>query len=339
MSKNLVVPDEVKNLIFFVEGGIGKNIAGTSVVRMIKQQFPNKKIIVVASYPDVFIHNPNVHQIFNFNNALHFYENWIDNNPESMVLKCEPYYHRDYINKNKHLIVCWCELLGIEVKGNLSPDIFLTPNEDKAAELYADTLTENRKKRLVLFQWVGGKTPQNKDDEKELKSFLAEMYRRALPKKFAQEVVNFLNGQGCEVALLQHPNFPNLNNARTLNVPSIRAVIALLKHCDYFIGIDSFAQHAAACNQILKPGIVFWGGTSAESLGYPIHHNWEVEVCPTPACHRPNSYLMDMQVNGQMWDCPWGEPCMTRDIKDFEKHFMGFYGHTLPKQTKKRSKK
>lgn len=331
----LKVPDDVRNLIFFCEGGIGKNIAATTVVRMLKQQFPDKKIIVVASFPDIFIHNPHVHQLFNFNNALHFYENWIDRNPDSMVLRCEPYYHRDYIRKTKHLIVCWCEMLGIEIKGNLSPDVFLTPNEDKAAELYVNSMTDNRKKRLAMFQWIGGKIPQKENDEKEIKMHLAEMYRRAIPKQQAQDIVDFLVKNDCEVALLQHPNFPNLNGAKALSIPSLRAVIALLKHADYFVGIDSFAQHAAACNQILKPGMVIWGGTSATCLGYPIHHNWEVEECPTPACHRPNSYLMDMQVNGQMWDCPWGETCMKRTMDDFAKHFMNIYGHALPKNANK----
>ena len=64
--KTLEINEKVKNIIFICDGGIGKNIVGTAVVRAIKKQFPDKNIIVVAGCPDVFMYNPNVYRTYNF---------------------------------------------------------------------------------------------------------------------------------------------------------------------------------------------------------------------------------------------------------------------------------
>ena len=37
--------------IFIVEGGLGKNVAATAVARCIKNNFPDRELIVVCSYP------------------------------------------------------------------------------------------------------------------------------------------------------------------------------------------------------------------------------------------------------------------------------------------------
>jgi len=54
------------NIIFEINGGIGKNIMATAVCKAIKTQYPNDKLIVVTAYNDVFIYNPNVDRCFNF---------------------------------------------------------------------------------------------------------------------------------------------------------------------------------------------------------------------------------------------------------------------------------
>jgi len=313
----LELSDKIKNIVFFCEGGIGKNIAGTAVVRAIKKQFPDKKITVVAGCPDIFMNNLNVRKIFNFNNALHFYNDLIDQNDDIYIMKVESYLHTDYLTKQKHVVECWCEMLGVEWDGN-EPDLFFTPNDIDAAKIYIDEFTNKGKKKFAMFQWIGGKVPNQPDNTKEMKAFLAEMYRRAIPQKHAQEIANLLMEKyNCKVGLIQHQNFPVLDKCERICFP-IRATISLLYNADYFIGIDSLLQHAAASKQINKRGIVIWGGTSPICLGYPLHKNLQIKACTTPECHRPNSYLLDMQVNGQMWDCPVGEPCMKRDILEIE---------------------
>jgi len=60
---------------------------------------------------------------------------------------------------------------------------------------------------------------------------------------------------------------------------------------------------------IIIQGVICWAGTSPKKLGYSSHINLEKNVCPTPQCHRPNSYLWDIGQDGKLWACPYGEPC------------------------------
>ena len=56
------------NIIFQIEGGLGKSILGTAVVKVIRKHYKNANIIVVSHYPEVFLNNPDVNKIYNFNN-------------------------------------------------------------------------------------------------------------------------------------------------------------------------------------------------------------------------------------------------------------------------------
>ena len=69
----------MKNLIFSVNGGIGKSITATAVCKAIKKKYPESKLIVVSGYDEVFLNNPNVHRSFNFNSLSYFYEEFIEN--------------------------------------------------------------------------------------------------------------------------------------------------------------------------------------------------------------------------------------------------------------------
>ena len=308
----LVISDKIRNIVFFSEGGIGKCIASTAVIRAIKKAHPTKNIIVVAGCPEIYMNNPNVKRSFHFQNALNFFEDWITD--ETIILKSEPYMHYDYIQKKRHVVDCWCEQVGVPFDG-AEPDIFFIPSELDAAKIFTDELTNQGKSDLVMFQWVGGQVP-DPNNQKSFKDKLAGMYRRAMPKDQAQAIVDyFYNERGATVINVGHSNFPQLKNCKNPQLP-IRVIISLLTQVKLFVGIDSFIQHAAASHQINKKGVVIWGGTSKICLGYDLHKNLEVIACPTPACHRPNSYLMDVQINGQMWDCPYGEPCMKRTIDE-----------------------
>jgi hypothetical protein len=45
-------------IIFQIDGGIGKSIAGTAVCKAIKAQYPKDKLYVITGYPEVFLCNP-----------------------------------------------------------------------------------------------------------------------------------------------------------------------------------------------------------------------------------------------------------------------------------------
>lgn len=309
---------KVKNIIFISEGGLGKVIASTAVVKRLSEEFPDKRIIVVAGYPDIFQYNPRVYKTFRFDNPLYFYDDYVT--PESFIIKVEPYIDNRYIFDNKNLIDVWCQQIGIEPQDAM-PELHFLDNEIEAAKIYTDKLTGNGKKKFILFQWVGGITPKDKE-KASFFDVVSRMHRRSLPQSVAQKLANKLISRGYVVGCVQHENFPVLQGTEVVSFP-IRSVIALLKFSDGFIGIDSFLQHASAAMGV--KGLVVWGGTNPEKLGYAQNRNLTREVCPTPFCHRPDSYIFDSNnVNG-IWNCPHNAKCMDYDadeiINAFEETF------------------
>jgi len=295
------IGEGIEKIVLIVEGGIGKNVMATAVVRAIKKQHPNKKLVVVAGCSEVFFNNPNVKRVYNFGNPLHFYEDNVE--PSTVLFKVEPYLHPDYIARKKHLVECWCEMIDIKFDGS-KPDLYMTPNEIDAAEKRKEEICKG--KELLLIQWSGGKFPDDTTETKHREA-MAVMYRRSLKKTEIQKIVDLLK-EKYHIGIIGHTNFPEIVGTDKIFHP-IRNTIALLRVTDKFIGIDSFAQHTLAAFN--KSGLIFWGGTSPVCLGYDVHNNIFKEACPQPFCHRPNSYLLDIQPNGAMWDCPYGETCLS----------------------------
>jgi hypothetical protein len=265
---------------------------------------------VVAGSPEIFMYNPNVKKVFNFANPLYFYEDYI--NDETYVIKEEPYVCYDYLNKNKHLVEVWCDLIGVPCDG-INPDLYFIPSELTSAELHIKEVSKrNKDKPIMMFQWVGGKVPE-KNEDIAVKQALASMYKRSIPYEEACEIAKALN-KDYAVCVVGHTNFPEIPLTEKFFYP-LRSTLALLTVKDVeFIGIDSFLQHASASNQINKSGTVLWGGTSHKVLGYDLHKNiYNNSGCPP--CHRPNSYLFDVLPTGGIWECPKGEVCM----KGFDK--------------------
>jgi hypothetical protein len=114
-------------VIFHIDGGIGKNIAATSVVKSIKAAFPDRKLIVVTAYPEVFLHNINIYRVYKFGYLPYFYDDYIKDK-NSIILRMEPYHSGDLLYKRKSLPEIWCDVLNIKCVDN-SPEIFLTQRE------------------------------------------------------------------------------------------------------------------------------------------------------------------------------------------------------------------
>jgi len=291
----------VDNIVLVVDGGIGKNIVSTVIIRNIAKKYPNKRLIVIAGYPDIFLNNPHIYRVFKFNNPLYFYEDYIKNS-KSHVIKIEPYYHADYLYKKRHLADVWCEMAGVPCD-NITPELYFLENEKKMAQLFIE---KNKDKKIILLQCTGGINPDENTKEKQIAS-KASMYRRNLSIKTGKIITKQLNAKGYKVFSVQLPNQPKIEGTEICNFP-IRSIMGLLPYVKGVICIDSFLQHAAAA--VGKKALVLWGGTHPTCLGYPSNINLTREVCDNPFCHRPNSYMFDIQPHGFMWDCPHGDKCM-----------------------------
>jgi len=64
------------NIIFQIDGGLGKCIMSTAICKIIKENNPDSELIVVSGYPDVYLNNPSVDKAFAFGEEKYFYERY-----------------------------------------------------------------------------------------------------------------------------------------------------------------------------------------------------------------------------------------------------------------------
>jgi uncharacterized phage-like protein YoqJ len=68
---------EEKYIVWHIEGGLGKNVAGTALLTSLQQKYPDRKIIVVASYPEIFLNHPDAHRVYKMGSTQYFYDDYI----------------------------------------------------------------------------------------------------------------------------------------------------------------------------------------------------------------------------------------------------------------------
>ena len=120
------------NIVFQINGGIGKCIMATAVCEAINKKYPKANLIVISGYADVFLNNPFVHRAFNFNGFSYFYEEYIQDK-DVLVFANDPYLTTAHIKQDEHLIKTWCEMFDVPYNGE-QPKIHLNAREIKFFE-------------------------------------------------------------------------------------------------------------------------------------------------------------------------------------------------------------
>jgi len=299
-----------KPIIFVADGGIGKCIVATVPIRNLKKKYPERNIIVVTGHPEVFISNPNVHRIYRFGNSPYFFEDYIQGK-KATLLKSEPYQHEDYIYGKRHIADVWCEGIGVRFD-NPKPELYVSeaekekarrflnlPDTDKNCKEGCEKPAQVGSPRIpLILQSSGGGIPQPNQPP-------PRMYIRDISPKLGKALTYKLK-ENHKIYHIRTQAQTSLPFADILNFP-LRDIFAIIAVVDKFVLIDSFVQHA--CAAFGKKAVVLWGGTAPKVLGYDTAVNLTRSVCPTPFCHRPNSYFFDMSPTGA-WECPHGEKCM-----------------------------
>jgi len=306
---------EAGRLLLVVHGGIGRNIQATSVVRAISEKFTKRALYVIAGCPEVFLKNPHIKKVHNMSKPSYIFDDYFQDN-RTIMMNVEPYQHYDYIYRKKHFIECWCDMLDLPMK-KLEPEVFFNIAEMDIAKDYLSKFD----RRMILIQHQGGKIPEQKNKKSRILAKTG-MYRRNLPEHVTQKVVDELIKMGYMVGSVNHENQFLPKGAEHIKfIP--RATTALVPLVAGIITIDSYLLHASACFKGVTPTLALWGGTDPRVLGYPWHKNLVRNACPTPMCHRPNSYLFDHEETGFLWDCPHNDICMNYDpdfiIQEFKK--------------------
>ena len=298
-SSELKLEVEVKEkyLVWHIQGGLGKNIAGTALIRDLKEFYSDRKLIMVVSYPEVFLNNPNIDRVYQIGQAPYFYQDYIENK-DVIVFKHEPYDQTGHITKKKHLIENWCDLLGIKFT-NQQPEIYVNYIQKMTTGLW------KRDKPVMVLQTNGG--PANQQ--------YSYSWTRDMPIEVAEELVNRYKSEYHIVQITRADGYPLDGVERVDRILSNMELFALLVESKKRILIDSCLQHAAAAFKL--PSIVLWIGTSPIVFGYDLHRNIIAKLTAR-ANQLIGSYLFDYQFENNAHECPYID---VKDIFDLDEIF------------------
>jgi ADP-heptose:LPS heptosyltransferase len=305
-----------KYSVFHIQGGLGKHIAATAVAKCIKNNYPDRKLIVVGVWTDVFMNLPFIDRVYQLGNTSYFYQNYIENQ-DSLIFHNEPYFTTDHIHKRLPLIQTWCKMYGLNYNGEM-PELHFNALQKKISkEVWVKDngkgeKSKSKKPVMVIHTNGGMVTP-------DAKPF---MWARDMPYDIAQQIVDKYhkkytiyqctkqNSEKCVNAHIVDYGF--YEGAMQLSTMEFLSVIL---HSDKRVLIDSSLQHAAAALKL--PSVVLWNGTSPKVFGYDMHTN--IETIKPHNFKLPGSYLFDFDFNGAEHEYPFDDSEDLYDIKEIFK--------------------
>lgn len=285
-----------KYFIWHIQGGLGKNIAATALCKDLKEAYPDRKLIMVVSYPEAFLNNPYIDRVYNLNQAPYFYEDYVEGK-DVIVCRHEPYNQTGHITKSKHLIENWCDLLGISYTKQ-QPNVYANFVQRQLTGLW------QRQKPTMVIQTSGGPFQGQK---------YSYSWTRDIPQDLAQTIVNNFRDQ-YHIFQVARPDGYQLEGVERIDQQySNIELFAILVNAQKRVLIDSCLQHAAAAFKL--PSTVFWIGTSPTVFGYNLHNNIIAKL-PKKANQLIGSYLFDFQFENNIHECPYMELKDMFDINE-----------------------
>lgn len=292
--------NENKYCVFFINGGLGKNVMATAICEAITKKYPDRKLLVVSSWPMVFYNNPNVYRIFKTGFMNYFYNDYVKDK-DTIFFNQEPYNDTNHIYKREHLIKTWCNIFDLEYNGEL-PKIYLN-----AAELEKmKRKIQVSEKPILLLQTNGGTAKEENDFS----------WARDMPYDLAVEICrkNVSDYNIIQVAL---PNHMSINGIQKYSSNDDREYFCLVALSSKLIGIDSSLQHIAAA--LNKSATVFWVTTSPTCYGYSIHNNILPEK-EKSFQHLYISQFVEYDIGGNTLECPYNSFNDLYDLDEVNKY-------------------
>ena len=272
------------NIIFQINGGIGKVIAGTAICASIKSKYPNDKLIVVSGYPEVFLGNPYVDRAYAFGQQAYFYQEYIENQ-EVVVLAHDPYLEAKHIMQEEHLIETWCKLYDLPVT-KMVGELFLTQREIDffSAKFVSD-------KPILLLQTNGG-----------AQADIKYSWARDIPSYVVENVIHNFRDE-YNIVHIRRDDQPQYDGTFGVS-DTFRALLVLIQMSDKRLLMDSFGQHAAAAFN--KPSTVLWICNSPKVFGYDMHTNIQANA-ETAIPELRNAYLSKYNIAGDPIEFPYNK--------------------------------
>jgi hypothetical protein len=270
----------MKSVVFFLQGGIGKHIAATAVAENITKNYPDRKLIVICPYPEVFLNNPFVYRVYRSNTTQYFYEDFIKDK-DTIFLGNEVYQSNEYVAENKHLIESWCNMFGLKYYGE-NPKLFLN-----YVEVNESLRKFRRQKPILVLQTNGGGEGNSYNWARDLPEFVVKNMIHKLKDRYHI----FHIARNDQIAF-EHTEKINGN---------WRDIFCLIGLSQQRLLIDSFAQHASAA--LMLPSTVCWIGTHPNKLGYNIHKNILAKDQAKIFTHNIDGIVMEKEFAGLSHQC------------------------------------
>lgn len=274
-----------KYSIFHIEGGLGKHVAATAVAKCIKNNHPNRKLIIVCGWPQVFLGLDFIEKVYRHSITPYFYDEYIENQ-DSLIFRHEPYFTTDHVVKRKPLIENWCKLYKLKYDKETPELKFNLRQKQIGANKW------KRDKPVLLIHTNGGPLKDQKHDY---------AWTRDLPGRNIVEVANhFLqkNYHIIQVCRKEEQCIEGIEHVYE-SIDNLE-FFQLLAYSDKRLLIDSCLQHAACAMNL--PSTVCWIGTSHTIFGYDFHNNIQATL---PKYNYPDRYMFDSQFTGETMECPF----------------------------------
>jgi len=276
-----------KYCIFQVSGGLGKHIAATAVAQVIKLTYPDRELICVVAWPELWASLPFVYRAFPLGGTQYFYEEYIDGK-DSLIFANEPYFTTTHVNKTLPLVESWCKLYGLEYQGE-QPVVKINPEQRKAIRNFYEPKFEG--KPFLLLHTNGGLFTNERPF----------CWSRDMPIEIATKVAQHFK-KSHFIMQISRPASPEIPEVFIRKEQlSNTELIGLLELTDKRLLIDSSLQHGAAAFGL--PSTVLWNATSSVIFGHKLHDN--IQAKDKPQKSLPGSYLFDYQFDANENEFPY----------------------------------
>lgn len=285
------------NIIFDISGGLGKNVLSTAVLKAIKTQHPKSNIIVLTSYPDVFIGNPNVNRVIIHGTVSNLYKDFIEDK-EAKIFIADPYNMSDYITESKHLIEIWCNLCNVTYNGEM-PELFISKGEKEYFTPFYQL-----DKPIMVIQPNGGSQEQP----------LKYSWTRDIPSPIINDVIQHYKKDYAIIHIKREDQIIYDDTISALD--GFRSIAVLLSLSSKRLLIDSSAMHIATALEL--PSVVTWIGTSPNVFGYDIHTNIKANE-PDITLNIDSHYLQKYALFEDISRCPYSDFSKIFNVEDIIK--------------------
>jgi len=250
------------NRVIMIDGGAGRVIAALPAIEKHLKLNPQDDVkIVIFGFDNFVWGNPRLQDITFNADTKGITDQFMLS--ADQVITPEPYRLPSYFRQEVSLVDAFDEIIN-NTKDHTDlgkPILFTSISEEKnAANIWADCVAQQKKKKNVIIQPYGRGVRKDRTDiiDDASRSINSSDYLK-IAKKLSTKY---------NLILFAEKDFNQPDDVYTLKPEiDIRSWFALIEAADYFIGCDSVGQHIAYA--MGTPGTVILGSTFAVNTTYP----------------------------------------------------------------------